>query len=261
MLQALGLGFAAHGVTTMAETELWLVDLERTQAALETLEAATPRLSRDTEDHLDRMADATARRERRLSHIALRVLLEARHGAGIRRTPFAHNATGKPSLPGYDAAFSLSHTRGRALVAVGDCEVLGVDIERLREVRMPPLRRAPIEAEAVALAAGAALRGDGADARFLSAWVRIEAAAKAQGRGVGAVLERLRPRHAAAARAAPRSEASGLPSIAVYDVPVAGDLFAAVALPAGHAPPPLRTLPQASGAIAALLSGSPGTRR
>lgn len=192
----------------MTETELWLVDLESTAAALEAIEAATPRLSADMAVRLAQMQDATARRERRLAHVALRILLERRLGASIRGKAFVIGPSGKPSLPAGDGepgiGFSLAHTRGIALIATGP-DPLGVDIERPRPVRMAPARRAPIEAEAIALANGAPLAGaPGSDARFLNAWVRIEAVAKASGRGVGALLEGLRPRR----------EASGLATAA-----------------------------------------------
>lgn len=234
----------------MAATELWLVDLDKTERALEALEAATPRLSEDILLRLGEMGDETARRERRLAHIALRLLLEARLGPGIRRVPFQRSATGKPSLADRRVAFSLAHARGLALIAIGDSDPLGADIERLRPVRVPEARRAPIEAEAVVLAAGAPLAGDDADTRFLHAWVRTEAAAKAQGLGIGPFLERLRPGHAASPETAVASR-PGAPSIVVHDVPMPGGVLAAIALATGLAPPPLRTL----------LLAAEGTRR
>lgn len=250
----------------MADTELWLVDLTMSAAALEALEAATPRLADDLLQRLAAMGDAGLRRERRLAHIALRLLLERRLGPGVRRVAFATNASGKPSLPGAgpEASFSLAHTRGVALIGLGPAP-LGVDIERARPVRMTAARRAPIEAEAVALAGGAPLADTGADARFLGAWARLEAAAKAQGRGVAPVLERLRPNRTAGADApAPppggAGEAVG-PPLRVHDIPVPAGLFAAVALDPGAAPPPLLTLPGTAEALAALLAAGPGTRR
>jgi 4'-phosphopantetheinyl transferase len=244
----------------MAETELWLVELDKAEAVLEGVEATTPRLSDDIRRRLGEMSNDALRRERRLAHIALRILLEARLGPGIRHAPFAVSAAGKPSLAAADVAFSLAHTRGLALIAIGDCEPLGVDIERMRPVRMPDARRAPIEREAVALAAGAALTGHHRDARFLNAWVRIEAAAKAHGLGVGPILERLRPRRAAP-RDVPPPGADAMPAIVVHDLPVPEGVFAAAALAAGRASPLLRVLPEAAAAIAALLdAGQGGTR-
>lgn len=236
----------------MAETEIWLVDLDKAEAALEAIEAATPRLPDDIHRRLGEMSNEALRRERRLAHISLRILFEARLGPRIRHAPFARSATGKPSLAAAgDVAFSLAHTRGLALIAIGDCEPLGVDIERMRPVRMPDARRAPIEREAVALAAGAALAGHHRDARFLNAWVRIEAAAKAHGVGVGPILERLRPRRAEPRESPQRADA--IPDIVVHDVPVSDGVFAAAALAVGREPPLLRVLPETAAALAALL--------
>jgi 4'-phosphopantetheinyl transferase len=240
----------------MAETELWLVDLDRTEAALETLEAATPRLSADTHQRLDAMADEAARRERRLAHIALRILLERRLGHGMRGTPFVRSATGKPSLPGHGIVFSLAHAGGLALIGLAERDPLGVDLERRHPDRVPDARRAPIEAEAVALAAGVPLAGDHPDARFLQAWVRIEAAAKALGHGVGAILERLRP-----GGPEPLVPAHHRPQIDVHDVAIAEDVYAAIALPAGLEPPPPGAFPDTAAGIDDLLGRQSGTRR
>lgn len=245
----------------MAETELWLVDLDAAASALEAIEAATPRLSKDVAQRLAEMADEAGRRERRLAHIALRILLESRLGPDIRHAPFVRSAAGKPSLDGADLAFSLAHTTGLALFAVSDNGgPLGVDIERLRSVSMPEARRAPIEQEAVALAAGAPLAGTDADARFLSAWVRLEAAGKAHGSGIGPLLEQLRPGRENQ-DALPRPLANETSQIVAHDVPIADGVFAAIALAAGRVPPPLRRLPATAPAIEALLADNDGTRR
>lgn len=239
----------------MAETELWLVDLDKAGAALEAIEAATPRLSPSCNARFAAMADEAARRARRRAHIALRILLERRLGPAVRGVPFVASASGKPSLATGDGSidgvsFSLSHTKGLALIAVGGTGPLGVDLERTRPVRMPDARRAPIEQEAVALAAGAPLADRTRDARFLSAWVRIEAVAKARGTGVGPILERLRPDRPAPPPAPPADEG---PPVVAHDVPAGEGLFAAVALAAGVPPPALRRLPDTAPAIAALL--------
>lgn len=244
----------------MEETELWLVDLDKAAAALTAIEAATPRLSEDILRRLHQMSDDDARRERRLAHIALRILLETRLGPGIRGTPFERSASGKPSLASSGASFSLAHTRGLALIALGDSGPLGVDIERTRDVRMPEARRAPIEREAVALAAGAPLTGLDSDTRFLSAWVRIEAAAKAQGHGVGPLLERLRPDRPV--EPSPEGVEGWDPgSIVVHDVGIFDGIFAALACPAGQELPLLRHFPQTAAEIDSLLLGGSRTRR
>jgi 4'-phosphopantetheinyl transferase len=237
--------------------DLWLVDLDRAEAALEALEARAPRLSPDIRARCDAMHDEAARRERRLSHIALRLALEARLGEVVRGVPFATSETGKPSLAHPDPAesglgFSLAHTRGLALIAVGG-GTLGVDIERVRAVRIPAARRPPIEAEAVVLAAGAPLIDTDADARFINAWVRVEAVAKATGSGVAPILERLRP--GKPADAGPPAQAAGREQgLVARDVPIAGGIFAAIALDRAAPLPALGGFPETAGAIEALLA-------
>lgn len=243
----------------MADTELWLVDLDKAGAALEALEAATPRMSDDTLRQLDAIRDTAVRGERRLSHIALRILLERRIGTAARCQPFGRNASGKPVLATGGTAFSLAHTHGLALIALGVDGPLGVDIECMRTVRMAEARRAPIEVEAVALAAGRPLSSTGRDARFLNAWVRIEAAAKAHGDGVGRLLERLRPGRARPLATA--GEFAAAPQIVVHDIDVPPGAVAAVAMAAGREPPPLVVLPATVAGIEALLQGSEGTKR
>ncbi|HEX2839915.1 4'-phosphopantetheinyl transferase family protein [Hyphomicrobium sp.] len=235
----------------MAETELWLVELDKAAAALEALEATTPRLSSDIRRRLEAMRDDTARRERRLSHIALRILLEAALGPAVRGQPFSLSPSGKPSLPGNDLSFSLAHTKGLAAIAVGRSGPIGVDIERLRPVRVPQARRGPIEAEAMILASGEPLSAADPDARFLTAWVRLEAAAKAHGSGVGPLLERLRP--GVVAKSNPYVAG---PHLVVRDVPIQAGVFAAVAFVPEVSMPALRLLPETAQAIVALLEAS-----
>jgi 4'-phosphopantetheinyl transferase len=246
-------------MTAIAESdlsppELWLIELDRSEAALESLEKATPRLSDDIRNRLAAISNDEARRERRLTHIALRILLERKLGPEIRNTPFVVGVSGKPSLAGSHTSFSLAHTKQLALIGVGNGGLLGVDIEQKRSIWMPEARRVPIEAEAVSLAAGVPLDGTDPDERFLRAWVRIEAVAKARGTGVGPMLERLRPgkddrREATALDHAPTKPLR----VVAHDVPTNEGVFAAVALAVGTPPPSLRTLPETAAAIETLL--------
>lgn len=79
---------------------------------------------------------------------------------------------------------SLSHTSGRdgappaVALAITRSGAIGVDLERLRALDFNPTWRAALKAV-----------GDG---RELVGWTRLEALGKANGRGIGWVLERLR---------------------------------------------------------------------
>jgi len=243
----------------MADTELWLIDLDTAADALEAIETATPRLPEDFIERLAAMNDIAARRERRLAHVALRLLLERRAGPGLRREPYVTASSGKPSLTTCPLSFSLAHTKGLALVALSQQARLGVDIERMRTVRIPDARRGPIEAEAVVLAAGAPLAGADRDMRFMNAWVRIEAVAKALGTGIGPILERVRhPSPLAPGAGAGRGPAD--PAVVAHDIEMPDGLFAAVAVAPDVIPPRTRTLPVTEQAIAALLEAGDGRR-
>lgn len=237
----------------MAGTELWLVDFSETGIALEAAEATTPRLSDDTLRRIAAMSNDAARRERRLSHIALSILLERHLGPELRRAPYARNSAGKPSLEGCSVPFNIAHTHGLALIAVGGGNPLGVDIERMRSITMTNARRALIENAAVVLAGGAPLAEGDDDTRFLSAWVRVEAAAKAEGGGVGLLLESLRPGASALFEGLASKEND---PIAVHDVPAGPGVFAAVALGKEAPQPPLRRLPASSTELMALIGGN-----
>ena len=237
-------------VLAAAGAELWLVDLDAAAGALRDSEAVA-RLSLDDVDRIERIASAGAREERRLTYIALRLLLERACGAGARRLDFVRSSTGRPSLPGWNGAFSLSHAAGFALIAIAARGRIGVDLEREREVTFSSARRAEIVAAAEALAPGAPLP-DEPDVRVIQAWVRLEAVAKAEGAGIGAVLERLGVGRGRGERADVAAELSGS-ELAVHDIAVGLGLRAAAAHDAGFAFPRLEDFPILGAEIVALL--------
>jgi len=232
------------------DSELWLVDLARAADALAAVEAATPRLSAEDELKIARVADSATRRERRAAHVALRVLLERAFGPAWRRVPYAVSATGKPSLARAEGAFSLSHVSGLALIGLARGGAIGVDVERLRPLRLSDERRARIERAALELGGDAALPAP-PERRTLQAWVRIEAAAKADGAGVGPLLERLGVGRAGLRRDEP---AAGAP-LEVHDLALGEALFGAVALSAGTQVAPSRSFPLDRDVIEKLACG------
>lgn len=232
--------------------ELWSVDLAATAAALDEVERRTPRLAAADAGRLAAIAAPDVRRERRAAHIALRVLLERAFGTRVRGVPFATSVTGKPALPGIAGDFSLSHCPGSALVGLAASGAIGVDIEERRPVRIGPERRRRLIAAAAALAPCMPLPAE-PEARLLQAWVRLEAVAKADGRGMGRLLTALglvgsrygAPRPAGAAPALARFE--------VRDVAAGEALFAAVAVSPGAGPMGRQALPATAEAIARLV--------
>lgn len=234
--------------------ECWFVDLQASAEALRDIERATPRLSDWDRKNAAAFADAAAGTEWLLAHVALRILLERMVGQRWRGVPLERAAHSKPRLADAPVAFSLSHVAGLALIAVGPHEPIGVDLERTRAVHMRPDRRARIEAAAAELDVDTALP-DAGDARFLQGWVRLEAAAKAQGCGIGRLLTRLGltreseiTMEAVAARAHSLTEA-----IRVRDLAVGKRLFAAVATSPQVPVPSVRRMPATVRGLAELL--------
>jgi 4'-phosphopantetheinyl transferase len=214
---------------------------------LRELERRTPRLSEWDRQNAATIADADAAAQWLTAHAALRLLMERSLGCEWRGLAFARGAGMRPHLRGAPIAFSLSHVAGLALIALTSGGDTGIDVERLRPVRVRQPRRGAIEAAGAALAAGRPLPHEG-DARFLQAWVRLEAFAKAQGCGIGRLLTRLgivggrdvAPEELAERVTSARREARASET---HDIDLGPQLYAAVALPAGQSAPQARWLP------------------
>ena len=85
---------------------------------------------------------------------------------------------------------------------------------------MAAARRQAIEHAAMAVAGGRDLAARAGDERTLQAWVRLEAAAKASGEGIGRLLERVgaRPgRRETGARAIPDTPVAAVADLALAD--------------------------------------------
>jgi len=175
--------------------QLLLVDIASTLAALEFEEQATPRLSADQVARFDQKSDARGiddARNWRAAHIALRIALERETGSAIRCAAYDLEPGGRPVVKRLAAMkavphFSLAHAGGVALIAISTSGPVGVDLEVSRDISVGGERRARIENAAHGLAPHAPLP-DSPDERFLQAWVRLEAVAKATGLGIGRVL-------------------------------------------------------------------------
>ncbi|WP_198087103.1 4'-phosphopantetheinyl transferase superfamily protein [Variovorax sp. E3] len=161
---------------------------------------------------------ATDRQRFVAAHIALRQALAAHTGLRADTLSFATGSFGKPSLPGRPRTqFSLSHSQGLALIAIGGRGPLGADIEQLRPMPDAPALAArhftPRENEALAR-----LPARERDHAFLTCWTRKEACLKAI--GVGLLVP-------------PRSFEVGLePDCRSVELPVAGRILWLVLGPA-----------------------------
>jgi 4'-phosphopantetheinyl transferase len=237
---------------------LWLVDLERAAPALQALERTTPSLAADDRARARRSPDPRTRRQRLAAYIALRIVLERGAGPRVRKVRFVREPGGRPRLPAGDIAFSLSHAGGLALIGAGRARAIGVDLERTRPIRMSGRRREETLAAGAGLA-GAPAGSAASDAALLQAWCRLEAFAKAQGRGLDAVLSDLGLRKRRGRELPPASieaAARGLAraaGIRVGDVRLAPGVFGAIALDGMARLPRAERFPTGLPAILALL--------
>src|SRR5689334_21636065 len=103
--------------------EVWHVPLDQPATVRARLEAVL--------DERERERAAGFRRDRdrdrwTVAHAALRQVLGCRLGAAPERLRFDSVATGKPVLAGGGLHFNLSHSEGRAVVAVAGDRPVGV---------------------------------------------------------------------------------------------------------------------------------------
>jgi phosphopantetheinyl transferase len=130
---------------------------------------------------------------------ALRLALARRLGIAPADVRFAYGSQGKPSLPGSDVTFSVSHAGDLALLAFARGAAIGADLELVR----PVSHRAEIARRLFGGSEPATLE------EFFRLWVRHEASAKCAG---GSVL----------------APASSFPAHAAAEVPAPGGYVAAI---------------------------------
>jgi 4'-phosphopantetheinyl transferase len=136
----------------------------------------------------NRFVDARGRNDFIVAHGVLRVLLARYTQLPASKLVFAAGAHGKPALAtasgnGSVISFNMSHSHGRALIAVSDgCEV-GIDLEQVNPgvQALAIARRYFCEAERLAIESAAPT----AQAQsFFRYWVAKEAVLKGQGIGL-----------------------------------------------------------------------------
>ena len=227
---------------TKLPVEIWVVDLDASAEALFAAERQVARISTDEEERAARLP-AGENRRRRAAYIAQRLLLERTCGPAIRGVVLGRGRNGRPQLPtGFPGAVSLAHTGRFALTGYTQARTIGVDLEAHRVVKMDARRQGIIVAAASTLTAGP-LPATG-DARFLRAWTRLEALAKADGRGMGHLLTQIGAAGGAkgagimwAAATAERAECR------VQDLDLGDQLIGAVAVSSSAANCAVRTVP------------------
>jgi 4'-phosphopantetheinyl transferase len=164
---------------------VWSFFLETSSACLERCACM---LSRAERARADRFVHAGSRNDFIVAHGVLRVLLARYMQLPPSTLAFSQGAHGKPALAsasdnGSVISFNMTHSHGRALIAVSDGREVGIDLEQVNpDVRALAIARryfcnselAAIEAAAPAVQAQ----------RFFRYWVAKEAVLKGQGIGL-----------------------------------------------------------------------------
>jgi 4'-phosphopantetheinyl transferase len=165
--------------------DVWAFNL---RASPECLEQCRQTLCPAETVRANRFAHAVSRDNFVVAHGVLRHLLARYSGARPGDLRFSADPNGKPAL---DAAaggdnlvsFNLTHSQGRALIAVSDGCAVGIDLEKIKaDVKALPIaRRYFARAELAAIeAAPASLQAE----TFFRYWVAKEALLKGQGLGL-----------------------------------------------------------------------------
>jgi 4'-phosphopantetheinyl transferase len=172
-----------------AAIHLWL--------ALEPPAGDARRAERDralmSEDERRRELEIASEQDRglyRVARVLARTALSRHAPVDPRDWAFERNRFGKPVVvfpEGLELDFSVSHTRGIALVLVAHRRSVGVDVERLdRTVAVEPALRLLAAAEVADLESRT---GEAQSRRFLAYWTLKEAFAKARATGLSLPLD------------------------------------------------------------------------
>lgn len=167
--------------------EVWSVDLVPATPGLLALDAEFGLSAGPDRQAARRLRDTAAGDQRLAMRVAVRLLIERLTGKRLRAQPFSISPAGKPTLDDAGCHFSLSHVAGRGLIALADAPV-GIDLEARRIAAIDSRRRGLIEAASETLSPHCPLPEGDPERRFLQAWTRLEALAKADGCGIGHLL-------------------------------------------------------------------------
>ncbi len=165
--------------------QAWLIDL---RAAPDEVQSLRGVLSPDERDREARFAFDDLRAPFVVAHAGLRLLLAERLDCAPSELVFRTGSYGKPHLVDRALEFNLSHSGSWALLALGDRDALGVDIEVVDALRATPsmIRAIGSRRERSRLDQ---LGGDARVAAFFRLWSRKEAAVKALGTGMSQPLD------------------------------------------------------------------------
>ena len=229
------------------------VDLKASVELLEAAERDVPRLSATDIARVQKLEhDPERQRLWRSSRIATRIVLERAVGTAYRKIDFEIAENGRPSLGDGSPYFNVSQSGGAALIAVSNAVSIGIDLEEVRGLKMTEDRRRRVIAAAARLANGQpATSHSDADLDGLRAWVRLEAAAKALGTGIGQLLTE---EGVVGGEPADSDRATAASRLDVRSLDVASGYIAAVAAPTLPRKIEVLTLPNDADALTKFLS-------
>ncbi|MBI1353698.1 MAG: 4'-phosphopantetheinyl transferase superfamily protein [Acidobacteria bacterium] len=160
--------------------DVWRIDLEGPAAAFDAACLDAEELRR-----LEAYRPPAVRRRFGRSHAAVRYILASHLGRRPAELVFSVGEHGKPWLTGESLRFNLAHSESVALLAVSDSVEVGVDVERVRELRnLEGMARTAFHDREVELF-GALVEPERLNG-FFECWVRREAYVKGLGLGLGA---------------------------------------------------------------------------
>jgi 4'-phosphopantetheinyl transferase len=178
---------AAHSALRVAarSVDVWAFNL---RTSPECLEQCRQTLCPSEIARANRFVHALSRDNFVVAHGVLRHVLARYSGARPGDLKFSADPNGKPALAATDSvnspvSFNLTHSQGRALIAVGDGRAVGIDLEKIKaDVKAVPIaQRYFARAELAAIeAAPASLQAE----TFFRYWVAKEALLKGQGLGL-----------------------------------------------------------------------------
>ncbi len=169
------------------DVQVWGITLDVTDSELP---RAASVLSHDERGRAERLISEGHRRQSIAAHAKLRLILSRYCGAPPGQLAIRRTSDGKPFLSDYPSIrFNLTHSHGRALIAVARDREVGADLEQVRrEVDVVRLAKRFLSERDLAFIED----GDPAQRheRFLKTWVAREAVFKADGRGITFPLHR-----------------------------------------------------------------------
>jgi 4'-phosphopantetheinyl transferase len=177
----------AHSALRVAprSVHVWAFNLKATAACLEQCRHTLCGIERA---RADRFVHVRSRDDFVVAHGVLRCLLGRYTGRQARELRFASGPNGKPALDAADSdgralSFNMTHSHGRALIAVSDGREVGIDLERIKpDVKgLAIARRYFASGELEAIEVEPAPLQPGAFFRY---WVAKEALLKGQGVGL-----------------------------------------------------------------------------